>query len=116
MLLLNLLVYFLPLASADRAFRDYSSLDEILAAADAGLPEGQEILVIEFRDNIRESPIFRPWDELLIEDSTGKSRGADSFGKMFSQLGYRSGFRCSVTARACRRWALMGAGEVPSIL
>jgi carbonic anhydrase len=60
-----------------------------------------------FRKDLLDTPVFRPFSELDCETSTGRARGADAFGKEFAALGYRSGYEMNVTARACRRWALM---------
>jgi carbonic anhydrase len=80
----NLLTFFLPLASADRAFSDYQSMDEILDSVKVGTCnelEEKEIITIFFKKDVLDVPIFRPWDEQAIEDSTGRARGADAFGK-----------------------------------
>lgn len=107
MLLLNVFVYFLPMAFADEALRDYQSMSELLAAATHKMPKDQEIVEIHFKKDVEDLPVLRPYTELSRERSTGRSRRADSFGKMFRESGYRSGYRCNVTARACCRWVLM---------
>ncbi|THC93828.1 hypothetical protein EYZ11_006680 [Aspergillus tanneri] len=84
-LFFNLIFFMLPLFSADHAFRHYKSYTEIL---EKWTPS-------------------RPFSELDCETSTGRARGADAFGKEFAVLGCRSGYELNVTARACRRWALM---------
>ncbi|GMG07844.1 unnamed protein product [Aspergillus oryzae] len=114
-LILNLLTFFLPLASADKAFRDYDSTGEILDRVDllaATLQEGDDksVETIHFKPNILNIPIFRPRDEQNIANTTGRSRGADAFGKMFAALGQRAGYPDNITVRACRRSALMEAG------
>jgi carbonic anhydrase len=114
-LFLNLLTFFLPMASADNAFRDYSSVGEILDQADAyakAIPSENKILeVIHFAESVHETPVFRQYRELSVDKSTGKARGADAFGKEFVELGHRSGYTRNITIRACRRWALMQAGR-----
>ncbi|OJJ98557.1 hypothetical protein ASPACDRAFT_31552 [Aspergillus aculeatus ATCC 16872] len=108
-LFFNLLVFFLPLASADRAFRDFESVSEILALAESiQSGDSEKILAtIDFTPEVLDTPVFRPFNEQEIQKSTRRSRGADSFGKDFAELGNRAGYTRNVTARACRRWALM---------
>jgi hypothetical protein len=90
-LFLNLLTFFLPMALSDGVFRDYSSA-EILDAADdhnKSCPsENQVLVVIHFKESMLETPVFRQFDELDIQKSSGKARGADAFGKAFVELGY----------------------------
>ncbi|KAM5479793.1 hypothetical protein MaudMau93_007756 [Microsporum audouinii] len=109
MLLLNPLVYFLPMAFSDGAIRDYTSIEELLDEVDLGLPDNTDIYPILFNENMSEVPLFRPYTETMAKNSTGKSRGADSFGKQFAAAGHRANFELNVTTRACRRWALMEA-------
>ncbi|THC87771.1 hypothetical protein EYZ11_012784 [Aspergillus tanneri] len=111
---LNLLTFFLPLAFADRAFRDYESVDDILDEVEllsGTLQEGEDKVIdtIHFKSDILETPVFRPRDEQAIKASTGRARGADAFGKLFAALGHRAGYPDNVTVRACRRSALMEA-------
>ncbi|KAJ5808824.1 hypothetical protein N7474_010093 [Penicillium riverlandense] len=95
-LFFNLLTFFLPMASADDAFRDFSSISEILNTAEAYTntsPTKNEVLqVIVFKEHVQEVPVFRPFSEQHVNKSTGKARGADAFGKEFVGLGHRSGF------------------------
>ena len=117
-LLVNLLAYFLPIASADNAFRDYGSSSKILDEVDRLAASGKfseelgsvRVIPIHFRKDVMDKPVFRPYSELSIECSTGKARGADSFGKSFAALGRRAGSTRNFTVRACRRWALNEAG------
>ncbi|RHZ53562.1 uncharacterized protein CDV56_101788 [Aspergillus thermomutatus] len=112
-LFFNLILFMLPLFSADRAFRHYKSYTEILDEVDSIKLSDLEsqsnhvISRIHFRKDLLDTPVFRPFSELNCETSTGRARGADAFGKEFAALGYRSGYEQNVTARACRRWALM---------
>ncbi|KAF5860326.1 hypothetical protein ETB97_001746, partial [Aspergillus alliaceus] len=111
-LLLNLLIFFLPLASADRAFRDYKSADDVLDRVDLlstslKKSDHKSIDIVHFKPEILNMPVFRPRDEQNIATATGRSRGADAFGKMFTALGHRAGYPDNITVRACRRSALM---------
>ena len=111
--MLNLLTFFLPLAAADKAFEGYSSVGEILDAADAyGTRPGQNNIleVIRFKQEALDTPVFRQFTDLGVAKSTSKARGADSFGKSIVALGHRSGYSQNITIRGCRRWALMEAG------
>ncbi|KAL2812348.1 hypothetical protein BDW59DRAFT_176992 [Aspergillus cavernicola] len=112
-LFFNLLVFFLPMASADRAFRDYDRvadiLDEVEAIARIGPTEAKVARTIHFKESVLETPVFRQYTECDINDSTGKSRGADAFSKQCVNLGHHSGFRININAGASRRWALQEA-------
>ena len=116
-LFFNFILFMLPLFSGDRAFLQYNSCSEILDAVDSikltdlATRDNHIISVIHFRNDILNIPIFRPFDELDCEHSTGRAKGADAFGKEFADLGHRSGHSRNVTARACRRWNLMEAGK-----
>lgn len=113
-LLFNLLLYFLPMAFGDHAFRSHESTDDLLGYVDK-LEESGEVnegvvIHIPFRTDVLKSPVYRPYLELSMDSSTGKARGADAFGKQFASLGRRAGFTRNLTPRGCRRWALMEAG------
>uniref|UniRef100_A0A093VU63 Virulence plasmid integrase pGP8-D n=1 Tax=Talaromyces marneffei PM1 TaxID=1077442 RepID=A0A093VU63_TALMA len=116
-LMFNPILFFLALASADGVFENYPSVDDILDKVDqaekdypGGHPNDSHVLFkFHMREDIAEIPILRPVSELKIEDATGRGRGADAFNKQFAELGHRAGYPDRVTARACRRWALMEA-------
>lgn len=111
---LNFLTFFLPMAVADKAFRDYGSVREILDAVDlyekVGYSEDKILEVICVREEIRDLPVFRQYLEHNVENCKGSARGADSFGKALVSLGHRSGYTLNITVRACRRWALQEVG------
>jgi carbonic anhydrase len=111
---LNLLTFFLPMATADKAFRDYGSVSEILDAVDryeqAGPSEDKILEVIHVRQEMRNLPVFRQYLEHNADNFKGHARGADAFGKALVNLGHRSGYTLNITVRACRRWALQEAG------
>ena len=115
-LFLNFLAFFLPMASADGVFRDFTSLTEILDLADdlaKNCPSQNGVLeTIYFKESAFKTPVFRQFTELAIEKTTGKARGADSFGKALVELGHRSGYLRNITIRASRRWVLMEAGMI----
>ncbi|KAJ5478449.1 hypothetical protein N7530_003958 [Penicillium desertorum] len=99
-LFFNLLTFSLPLASADRAFRDYSSIEEILNVTEAygvNCSENQILEVIYFADSVRDVPLFRQFGELQIDKYTGKARGAGAFRKEFANLGHCGGYTRNVT-------------------
>ncbi|CAI7676883.1 unnamed protein product [Penicillium manginii] len=113
-LMLNLLTFFLPLAMADKAIEDYSSVDALLDAASAygTVPTQNNVLeVIRFKKDVLDTPVFRQYTDLGVAKSASRARGADSFGKSIVALGYRSGYRQNITIRGCRRWALMEADK-----
>ncbi|KAL6229166.1 hypothetical protein BDW75DRAFT_250082 [Aspergillus navahoensis] len=90
-LFFNFILFMLPLFSADRAFRHYKLCTEILDELDSIKVSDLEsqsnhiISRIHFRKDLSDIP--------------------------FAALGYRSGYEQNVTARACRRWALMEADK-----
>ncbi|PGH04310.1 hypothetical protein AJ80_08533 [Polytolypa hystricis UAMH7299] len=114
-LLVSLLVYFLPSASADNAFCDYQSVDELLDEVDRlekwGGMKSARVVPIRFNKAVMDTPVFRPYNELCISSSTGTGRGADAFGKSFAALSRRMGSLRNFMVRACRRWALNEAGS-----
>ncbi|KAN0084954.1 hypothetical protein V8E54_001421 [Elaphomyces granulatus] len=67
---------------------------------------------IYFKESVFQTPVFRQFTELAIEKTTGKARGADSFGKALVELGHRGGYLRNTTVRASRRWVLMEAGMI----
>ncbi|KAI9035642.1 uncharacterized protein KD926_003153 [Aspergillus affinis] len=103
-LFFNFILFMLPLFSGDRAFLQYNSCSEILDTVDSikltdlATQDNHIILVIRFRNEILDIPIFRPFNELDCGRSTGKARGADAFGKEFADLGHRNK-KYSQTAR-----------------
>lgn len=116
---LNFLTFFLPMATADKAFKNFNSVGSILDAVERhkklGPSENKVLEVIQFREEYKETPVFRQYRELHIATSKGRARGADAFGKALVQLGYRSGYTRNVTIRNCRRWALQEAGTYQAI-
>lgn len=116
---LNFLTFFLPMAAADKAFKNFNSVSSILDAVErhkkVGASENKLLEVIHFREESKETPVFRQYRELHMETSKGKARGADAFGKALVQLGYRSGYTRNVTIRSCRRWALQEAGTYEAL-
>ncbi|KAJ5772119.1 Zinc finger C2H2 [Penicillium odoratum] len=115
---LNVLTFFLPMASADKAFRNYSSVSEILDAVEmyerVGPLEDKILEVIHVREEMRDMPVFRQYLEHNVDHFKGHARGADAFGKALVHLGHRSGYTLNITVRACRRWALQEADKTHS--
>jgi hypothetical protein len=119
-LMFNPILFFLPLASADGVFKNYASIDDILDKVNqaekdyhSNNPDDSHVLFkFHIRQDVAEYPILRPFSEIRIKDATRQARGADSFNKQFAKLRHRAGYNNRVTARACRRWALMKAGEI----
>ncbi|KAJ6001624.1 zinc finger protein [Penicillium canescens] len=115
---LNLLTFFLPMATADNAFTDYGSVSEILDAVEmyeqVGPSEDKILEVIHVRQVMKDLPVFRQYLEHNVDNFKGHARGADSFGKALVNLGHRSGYTLNITVRACRRWALQQADKTYS--
>ncbi|KAJ5725991.1 Zinc finger C2H2, partial [Penicillium malachiteum] len=82
---LNLLIFFLPMATADQAFGKYRSVMEILDAVEkkgkAGHSRSKILKVIHIREDIKEVPVFRQYLEHSVGDYKGNTRAADSFDK-----------------------------------
>ncbi|KAJ5531291.1 Zinc finger C2H2, partial [Penicillium freii] len=82
---LNFLTFFLPIAIADKAFRDYGSVREILDTIDlykkVGHSEDKILKIIYIREEIRNLPVFRQYLKHYVESSKGNAKGADSFSK-----------------------------------
>ncbi|KAJ5491931.1 Zinc finger C2H2 [Penicillium expansum] len=80
---LNFLTFFLPMAVADKAFRDYGSVREILDAVDlyekVGHSEDKILEVICVREEMRNLPVFRQYLEHHVESSKGNARGSRFF-------------------------------------
>lgn len=110
---MNFLLFFLPMASADGAFRDFNSAGEILDLVqryeNSGITEDKILKKIHFKEAIKDIPVFRQYTSFNIEGEI-KARYADNFAKSLVDLGHRSGYSYNVSARGCRRWAMMEAG------
>lgn len=104
---LNLLTFFLLIATADKAFRDYGLVSEILDTIEihkkVGPSEDKILEVIHIRQEMRDLPVFRQYLKYNIDNFKGYARGADSFGKALVNLGYISSYTLNITIRACRR-------------
>lgn len=112
-LILNFLTFLLPLAIADKAIENYSSVSALLDAASTyrtGPVQNNVLEVIQFKQEALDIPVFRQYTDLGVAKSASRAQGADPFGKSIVALGYRSGYRQNITIRGCRRWALMEAG------
>ncbi|KAF7630971.1 hypothetical protein AFLA_000028 [Aspergillus flavus NRRL3357] len=107
-LFFNLILFILPLFSADRAFRHYKLYIEILEELDSIKLSDLEsqrnhvISRIHFQKDRLDTLVFRPFSKLNCETSTSRARGANAFGKEFAALGYQSRYEQNITARACR--------------
>jgi carbonic anhydrase len=98
---------------ADEAIENYSSVGALLDAASAygtGPTQNNVLEVIQFKQEVLDTPVFRQYTDLGVAKCASRARGTDSFGKSIVALGYRSGYRQNITIRGCRRWALMEAG------
>lgn len=98
------------MVAANKVFKDFNLVSGILNIVKKhktlSLSENKVLKVIQFREEFKETPLFRQYRELHIETSKGKARGVDAFGKALIQLGYWSGYTQNVTIRGYRRWAL----------
>ncbi|KAJ6069131.1 hypothetical protein N7499_011018 [Penicillium canescens] len=99
---LNLLTFFLPMATVDNAFTDYGSVSEILDTVEmyeqVGPSEDKILKVIYVRQVIKDLPVFRQYLKHNVDNFKGHARGADSFGKALVNLGHRSGYTLNITA------------------
>ena len=75
------MLFYLPRLLACNAFRDYRTLDELLAIVP---PEG-ELLPLQWKEELLDRPFF-------VSDVTGRIETAGAFSRRFRALGIRSGF------------------------
>lgn len=107
------------MATTDKAFKNFNSVGSILNIVKRHKKlsplENKVLKVIQFREEYKETPVFRQYRELYIVISKGRARGADTFGKALVQLGYQSGYTQNVTIQNYQRWALQEAGTYQAI-
>src|SRR5436309_10277604 len=103
MLFSNPVLYFMAIALADNAFKDYSTFEEILQIEP---PADQDIWPVDWKDEVLKLPIFR---EIEPEGPTKTIQSATSYSGQLRRLGHRAGYTINITVHAARREALIKA-------
>ena len=96
-LAINAVAFILAIALATNAFRDYSTLEEILAIR----PANNEPVVVEWSLDKLNSPVFT--------NATGNMEKAGNFGQNLADVGHRAGYIQNITVYDGRREALTKA-------
>jgi hypothetical protein len=102
-LLVNSVLYLLAIALADNAFRDYSTLEEILAIE---LQTDEDLCYIEWKDDILDVPFFQT---MTSQGPTGKIQKSTSFGGQLVALSRQAGYEKNITVHDAQREALIKA-------
>ena len=105
-LLINPVLFLLAIALADNAFKDYSTLEEILAIEP---PVDEDLCHIEWKDNILDIPFFR---SATFRGPTGNIQKSNSFSHQLVALGRRAGYEENITVHDARREALIKADGI----
>ncbi|KAJ6182817.1 hypothetical protein N7485_001459 [Penicillium canescens] len=86
---LNLLTFFLPMATVDNAFTDYGSVSEILDTVEmyeqVGPSEDKILKVIYVRQVIKDLPVFRQYLKHNVDNFKGHARGSGFLRKGLGQ-------------------------------
>ncbi|KAI9761799.1 MAG: hypothetical protein M1840_001679, partial [Geoglossum simile] len=101
----NPVLYFMAIALADEAFKDYSTFEEILRIEP---PADQDIWHVEWKDEVLKKPIFRMMNP---EGPTDRIQVATTYGNQLRYLGHRAGYRADISVHALRREALIKADD-----
>jgi len=94
-------LYILAFALADDAFKDYSTLGEILELEP---PPDQNIWYIEWKDSVLGLPIS---PKMSLEGRTGTIQSSSSYNHQLSDLGHGAGFEVNISVHNTRREALV---------
>jgi hypothetical protein len=96
-------LYILALALADDAFKEYSTLEEILELEP---PLDQNIWHLEWKDGVLDLPVFR---KMSLHGPTNTIQSSSSYDRQLSDLGHRAGFEVNISVHDARREALVKA-------
>ncbi len=91
------------MALADGAFKDYSTLEEILELEP---PADQNIWHVEWKDSVLDTPVFR---KVSLDGPTDEIQTSSSYDQQLSAVGHRAGYKVNITVHAARREALVKA-------
>ncbi len=91
----NAVAFILAIALANNAFRDHSTLEEILAIRP---PVGEATVAIDWSWEKRNEPVFK--------DGDGKIEKSSAFGHNLAEVGHRAGYEQNITVRDARREVL----------
>ncbi|KAK2038166.1 hypothetical protein LZ31DRAFT_132679 [Colletotrichum somersetense] len=84
-LICNPMLPILAILVAAKAFKDYSTLAELLAIE----PTDGEMLQLRWKDDILDQPLFKSTSS---KRTTGKIETANAFGRRLRALGFRTGY------------------------
>jgi hypothetical protein len=107
---MNFFVFFLPMALADRAFKDYGSIEDLLAI---DLPPGQDAMVLKWSPQVLDLGIFRT---MTADGPTTQMQSSSSFLSQLRQLAERAGILKPIGVHAFRREVLLKVdGDSPPL-
>ncbi|KAK0710202.1 hypothetical protein B0T26DRAFT_724321 [Lasiosphaeria miniovina] len=84
-LICNPMLPILAILVATKAFRDYETIEDLLAIQSL---EG-EMLHLQWRESIRDLPFFK---SISARAAPGKIETANAFSRRIRQLGFRAGY------------------------
>jgi Protein of unknown function (DUF3435) len=99
LLCFNPILFALSRLVADRAFRDYSTFEQLLQIE----PPEKEAIQLHWRRDLLNTPFF-------VSKSTGKMESASSISKRNRELGWRAGMPVPVRNHDFRREGLYKMG------
>ncbi|TAQ83756.1 hypothetical protein B7494_g7916 [Chlorociboria aeruginascens] len=97
----NGLLFLLAIIISAGAFRDYSTIEDILAARP---PPGRKYRIMDWADGISDDPVF---PEMSADGSTEKTKNETAWGHQCSDWAKRAGFTGGMGLHATRREALI---------
>lgn len=102
-LICNAMLPILAILIAEKAFRDYDSIEDLLALEP---PEG-EMYHLQWRNTILDQPFFK---SMSARRAPGKIETAVAFGKRLRALGFRTGYARPLTIHDFRAEGLYWIG------
>jgi hypothetical protein len=95
----NPMLVIVAMCMARNAFRDYKSIDEVLALEP---PEDEQMIQLHWNPSVRDLPFF--------EGSDGKMETASAFGRYLREWGFRAGYNEPPTVHDFRAEGLILTG------
>lgn len=93
------MLVIVAMCMARNAFRDYKSIDEVLALEP---PEDEQMIQLHWNPSVRDLPFF--------EGSDGKMETASAFGRYLREWGFRAGYNEPPTVHDFRAEGLILTG------
>jgi hypothetical protein len=103
-LVCNAMLPILAIAIADRAFRDYDTIEDLLALE----PEDDEMLHLQWKESILNQPFFKT---MSLRRGEGKIEKAGTLSKRLHDLGVRAGYMRPPTVHDFRAEGLYWIGR-----